>query len=298
MRSAKDIPPLQALRAFEAAGRLLSFRKAGEELLITQSAVSHHIKQLEADLGCRLFVRKAKSIDLTAQGERYLTRIALALDDIRSATLEVQSEMSPKRLRVSLLPSFATNFLLSRISRFQAAHPEIELELDPTTRVVDIGRGDADVAIRFGDGQWDGLECSLLQCETLFPVVGAERYGDGSGFRHAESLLNHPLLFSLRPTEWQVWTEAAGLDLRYARMMQLNDYNVALQAAMDGHGVLMGRRLLIQPQVDRGQLIQLFDLTIQSSRAAYWSIHSRHTDRLAHIQAFVGWLKEEMDAVC
>ncbi len=153
MRSSEKLPPLAALRAFEAAGRLMSFRKAGEELLITQSSVSHHIAALESSLGTRLFLRKARGVVLTAKGERYYESICRAFAIITQGAIEMRSQDC---LRVSMLPSFAANWLVPRLPRFWKKYPNCRIEIDPTLRLADL-HTEADIAIRYGNGRWPVL---------------------------------------------------------------------------------------------------------------------------------------------
>ncbi|MFY7962951.1 MAG: LysR family transcriptional regulator, partial [Elsteraceae bacterium] len=154
MRRSPDLPPLQALRAFEAAGRLLSFRRAAEELLVTQSAVSHQIALLEGALGVRLFVRKARGVSLTEAAARYLAAVQASFGGLEQATAILRGSRERSALRVSLTPSFAANFLAPRLGRFAQAHPDVDLLLDPTLQMADIAASAADLAIRYGGGDY------------------------------------------------------------------------------------------------------------------------------------------------
>lgn len=272
MRSSTTLPPLQALRAFEAVARLMSFRRAGEELLITQSAVSHHIRQLEAFLGLPLFVRKARSITLTPEGEDYRACTADAFRFIAAATADLRGRSRRSTVRISLLPSFAANWLVSRLHGFQSQHPGIDLELDPTLRSADIAAGEADIAICYGDGNWPGVDARLLMAEELSPVISPALLQSDKAITAPEDLLRHTLLFARKPVDWQVWADAMGLDLAGARTIQLTDYNITLQAALDGQGIAIGRMLLIRDHVRTGRLMQPFARTITSTRTAYWLV--------------------------
>lgn len=292
MRSSPDLPPLQALRAFEAVGRLLSFRRAGEELLITQSAVSHHIRQLEEKLHTRLFVRRARSIALTQEGERYLETVTRAFALLVEGTSELTHSAVRQRLRVSLLPSFAANWLVPRLSNFHAAHPEIDLQIDPTLRLVDLAAGEADLAIRYGDGRWPGGRCELLMEERLTPMLSPE-LAVRQPLREPKDLLDHTLLFTQRPLDWEIWAEEVGLDLSHARTLQLTDYNIVLQAALDGQGVALGRRLLIEDRLRSGALIAPCPAVVSSPRAAYWLLMPERRRLTTAARAFAEWIKVE-----
>ncbi|MBA8903464.1 transcriptional regulator GcvA [Phyllobacterium sp. P30BS-XVII] len=296
MRSSSTLPPLQALRAFEAVARLMSFRRAGEELLITQSAVSHHIRQLEEFLGLPLFIRKARSIALTPEGTDYLARTTDAFRLIATATSDLRSKSKRNVIRISLLPSFAANWLVSRLHKFQSRHPNIDLELDPTLRTADVAGGEVDIAIRYGDGNWTGVNSRLLMAEQLSPVVSPALLQTGPAIAALQDLLRHTLLFAKKPVDWQVWADAVGLDLSHARTIQLTDYNITLQAALDGQGIAIGRMLLIHDHLRTGRLVQPFPQTITSIRTAHWLVTPKDSKIGPATQAFIDWLIEETKA--
>ncbi len=293
MRTSTTMPPLQALRAFEAVGRLLSFRRAGEELLITQSAVSHHIKQLEDMLGVRLFIRKAKSIELTPEGAAYLEKTVEAFRIIVSATSEMRRQAARQRVRVSVLPSFAANWLVSRLAGFMVKHPEIEVELEPTLRLADFASDDVDLAIRFGTGRWEGVRSEWLMNEELSPVVSPALFGDGSRFVEPTDLLLQTLLESWNPVGWELWLGEVGVDIRRARVLQLTDYNIVLQAALNGQGVAIGRMHMVRDHLAASRLLQPFPQIVRSEKIAYWLVMSQNRRLSASAETFASWLKEE-----
>jgi LysR family glycine cleavage system transcriptional activator len=293
MRSSPVLPPLHALRAFEAVGRLLSFRRAGEELLITQSAVSHHVRTLEQALGVVLFERKGRSIALTTAGERYLDSVSRAFTLVAEGTRDVRLRAAHQTLRMSLLPSFAANWLVSRLDSFRAAYPQIELALDPTLNRANLGAGEADIAIRFGVGEWPGLRCELLATERFMPVLSPELAA-----RHPlakpEDMLGHTLLTSHRPTEWEAWSRHAALSLAAARRLQLTDYNIVLQAALNGQGIAMGRSLLVADHLRRGALIAPLPGFATSPGLGYWAVLPGRAEANPAAMAFVDWLRREI----
>ncbi|AWI60764.1 transcriptional regulator GcvA [Sinorhizobium fredii] len=293
MRASTTMPPLQALRAFEAVGRLLSFRRAGEELLITQSAVSHHIKQLEDMLGVRLFVRKAKSIALTPEGAGYLERTVEAFRIIADATSEIRRETERQWVRVSVLPSFGANWLVSRLANFMLQYPEIEVELEPTLRLADFASDDVDLAIRFGTGRWEGVRSEWLMNEELSPVVSPALFGDGSRFAEPADLLFHTLLESWKLVDWTLWLGEVNVDIRRARVLQLTDYNIVLQAALNGQGVAIGRMHMVRDHLAAGRLLQPFPQIVRSEKIAYWLVMPQNRRLSAGAEAFASWLKEE-----
>jgi LysR family glycine cleavage system transcriptional activator len=294
MRSSATLPSLTALRVFEAVGRLMSFRKAGEELLISQSAVSHHIATLENELGTKLFLRKARGIAFTAVGETYFESITRGLAIVADASAQVRGV---NHIRVSMLPSFAANWLVPRLAGFHHKFPDIRVAIDPTLQVVDLEAGGADLAIRYGDGQWPACESRLLMSEVLTPVASPALLRQKRPVTSPTDLLKLPLLFVSRPYEWELWAEARGLDLGKAEIIQLQDYNVALQAALDGAGVLMGRLRLMGNRLAEATLVQLFPEPVSARRASYWLVTARGKRRLsAATIKFMEWLSREAKA--
>lgn len=287
----RRLPVLSSLRAFEAAGRHLNFSRAAEELLISQSAVSHHIRKLEDELGVALFVRQARSVTLTSEGARYLACLSEAFDQIANGT-EAIRVAERRTLRLSLLASFATHWLIPRLSRFTKAHPEIELILEPSIRPVDFAVDQIDLAIRYGRGEWPGAKSQPFVSEQISPVCSPDYLTNGAGLRQPSDLLKHTLLFSFskEPFEWRVWSERAGLDLTNARTLMLHDYNIVLQAAVDGQGVAMGRRTIIASHLARGLLVEPFkEITAQGM--GYWIVMP--TNPKPQAKAFAQWLAAE-----
>jgi LysR family glycine cleavage system transcriptional activator len=281
MRAASFLPPLHALRAFEAVARHGGVSRAGSELLITQSAVSHHIRRLERELGATLFVRGARGMSLTPEGARYFEVVGQAFALIAEGTAAVRKKADGV-VRVSVLPSFAAHWLAPRLSRFRAAHPAVELEMDPTLRLADPRVDDFDLAIRYGDGRWPGVETTLLMTERLTPVMRA----GGADLRDL------PLLMTKKAFDWGVWAEASGFDLRAARQVQLTDYNVVLQSALKGEGVALGRLRLMGEHVASGALVAPFARVVESPMAAYWLVRPPGRSSPA-LQGFVDWLGAE-----
>lgn len=293
MRASRTFPPLQSLRAFEAVGRLRSFRRAGEELLIAQSAVSHHVRQVEDMLGQRLILRQPRGIALSEAGERFLGQLQQAFDLLATATAEITGAAAPKAIRVSVLPSFAANWLVPRLARFTAAHPQVAVMLDPTLRLVDVAAGECDLAIRYGGGGWSGTEERLLMTERLTPVLSPALLQRGPPLESITDLAAHTLLLTMRPYDWAQWSEAAGFDFSSARTLQLTDYNIVLQAALDGTGVALGRRRLIEARLRDGDLVAPFELEVSVPRFGYWLLGTEQRLRDRSVDAFVQWIVAE-----
>lgn len=199
-------------------------------------------------------------------------------------------------MRVSLLPSFAANWLVSRLERFQKEYPTIDLDLDPTLRVVDVRRGEADVAIRFGDFSADKQGGIHLLNEELSPVMSPVLYGDGLRFQSPDDLLCQPILQASSGLEWKLWSGNARLSIDEAKQVRLTDYNIVLQAALDGQGIAMGRNLLIKEHLRHGRLIKPLPIRFSSERAAYWAAYDPNSKNVAIIEAFVAWLKTELQS--
>jgi len=292
MRSSRLLPSLPALRAFAAVGRLGSFRRAGEELLITQSAVSHHIRVLETALGLRLFERHARSISLTPAGERYLDRVSVAFAIIEEATEAATAANGRQRVVVSLLPSFAATWLLPRLAQFRSEHPMIDLVLDPTLRLVDLAAGEADLAIRYGDGIGSGCAAELLMSEDLAPVV-SPAFAARAGIADPSDVLGHLWLQTRSNVDWNIWEEATGIDGSQAQQLALADYNIVLQAAIDGQGIAMGRLRQIASKIDSGALVVACMPVVASLGVGHWLLLPERRGLSQPAQIFATWLRKE-----
>lgn len=293
MRSSRKLPSLPALRAFEAVGRLQSFRKAGEELLITQSAVSHHIGALEQDLGVKLFIRKARSISFTEEGAVYHRSVSKGLGVIEQGTMELRHKLEGARVRISLLPSFAANWLVPRLSRFADQHPEISLDLSPSRSLVDLSAGDVDLAIRFGDGKWPGTESRLLMQEKLAPVASPGFLEENKFETTAAGILGQKLLLSAPAYEWDFWAHEHGLDLSKSVKLQLSDYNVVVQAAADGQGIAMGRLLLIGEWIASGKLQTLTRDSLSTPKIGHWLVTAKNSRMSKAAERVSEWIQAE-----
>ncbi len=287
----RRLPPLPALRAFEAAGRLLSFSRAADELALTQSAVSHHIRKLEAELKVKLFLRKTRAVELTTEGARYLDTVRQAFDLLADGTRDIRAGNERTVLQVSLLASFATHWLAPRLGDFSREHPDIDLQLNTSIAHADLAHGEADVAIRYGQGGWPEVDARLLMPERLSPVCSpallAQRSRPG-----LKALADFPLLLSHARTqfEWRLWSEAAHVDISENRSVMLHDYNIVLQAAAAGQGVAIGRLGLIADKLRSGELVPMFPEHIFSPpQLGYWLL-TAPGEPSAAASAFVNWI--------
>ncbi|WP_250452358.1 LysR substrate-binding domain-containing protein [Caballeronia sp. ATUFL_M2_KS44] len=289
----QDLPPLLTLRVFESVARHLSFVRAGSELAVTQSAVSHQIHKLEQHLRAPLFVRHARNIELTPEGRRYYVKVRQALEWIAEATREVRgSGRSGARLRVSLLSSFGTHWLAPRLADFSAENPDIHLQLLPSIELANLGAGGADVAIRYGEGHWPNVTASMFMPERLSPVCSPAYLEEHGPFANASALCRGPLLMSYahRHFEWETWSARFGADLSGIPKIMLHDYNIVLEAAVAGQGIAMGRHRLIERRLAAGALVEAVPGATCEGGIGYWLVTAEGPGDVA-TGRFVDWIR-------
>ncbi len=283
------MPSLIALNAFVSVARRLSFHRAAEDLALTQSAVSRHVLGLERDLGVLLFIRHGRSLSLTEDGKMLFGEVDAGLLRIHQAVEAVQHRQPS--LRVTLLPSFALNWLVPRLPTFTADYPHIEIKLDPDYAVIDLAANGADVALRYGRGNWPGVAATRLIDEELALVAAPALAAQIN--KYPVDLTGMTLLDSSENFEWQALAEALGFDLATAaRQTRLKDYSIALQAACDGHGIAIGRRSQIGRHLAAGQLVPLMDRWITCGIGHYVVTLSSRRDEPA-IRTFRRWLQAQ-----
>jgi LysR family glycine cleavage system transcriptional activator len=288
------LPSMQALRAFEATARLQSLTRAAAELYLTHGAISHQIKGLEDELGARLIERQGRGIRLTDEGERFAARIRSAFAELGDAIRELTERANPRRLRVSVVPSFAARWLLPRMGHFLAAHPDVDLEISATLALVDFRRDNVDLAIRSGSGSWPGVVAELLYDEIYVPVC-SPRLAGGRLPANPADLARYTLL---RQSDefWKPWFDAAGLDLpEPTRGPVFNDASHMLQSAADGQGIALARVSLLGNDVRNGVLVRLFDIVVPAPFRVFLVYPPRVADS-PKLAAFRGWLKDEIAA--
>jgi LysR family glycine cleavage system transcriptional activator len=286
------LPPMQALRAFDAAARTGSLTRAAEALHLTHGAISHQIKALEDEFGVKLVERSGRGIRLTDEGERFAARLRGALTEIGDAVREITTRSNPRQLRLSTLPSFAARWLLPRITRFTKAHPDIDLEIRTNNSLVDFRREDVDVAIRHGLGQWPGLIVEHLLDDITFPVC-SPRLNGGKLPKRPADLERYPLLRG-EGEQWKTWFEAAGLDWPEPDRGPLySDSSHMLQAAIEGQGVAIARSSILGDDLRNGVLVKLFDIEVHNPRKYYLVYPPRMKDS-PKLEAFRSWLRQEL----
>jgi LysR family glycine cleavage system transcriptional activator len=291
---ADRLPPMQALRAFEAAARTRSLTRAAESLHLTHGAISHQIKSLEADFGVRLVERAGRGIRLTDEGERFASRVRAVLSDLGDAVREVTERANPRQLRVSVMPSFAARWLLPRIGRFLTAHPDIDLDVSASAALADFRRDDIDAAIRYGGGNYPEAMAEYLMDDVYFPVCSPRLAGGRVPARPAD-LAHHTLLRS-EAEFWQPWFAAAGLDWpEPARGPMFNDASHVLQAAAEGQGVALARSSLIGNDLTNGVLVRPFEITLPSPHK-YFLVYPPRLADSPKLAPFRQWLLDEVAA--
>jgi LysR family glycine cleavage system transcriptional activator len=286
------LPSLTGLRAFEAAARHMSFTLAAAELNVTQTAISHQIRRLEEQLGLRLFIRRNRSLLLTREAADYLPQIRSAFEDLRKATENLRRSEQSGLLTVSTTASLATKWLVSRVSAFQDAHPAIEVRIATSAHLVDFAREQVDLAVRYGRGTWPGLRAHWLMAEHIFPVCSPALLTGANPLSRPEDLANHTLLHTMVSREdWQLWLTASDLPVSIAmrRGLTFDQGFMAVQAAVEGLGVALGRTHLVEDDIAAGRLVAPFDMLLPAN-AGYYVVCPEATADTPKIALFRDWL--------
>ena len=287
------LPSLNGLRAFEAAARHLSFTNAAAELNVTQTAISHQIRRLEEELGIRLFVRQNRALALTPEARDYLPGVRAAFNDLRLATDRLLRKDDGHVLTVSTLASLAAKWLLPRLSTFQEAHPGIDVRITTSTALVDFKSGDVDAAIRYGRGDWPGLHADWLMADQLFPVCSPALLTGKRPLRSPEDLRDHVLLHTSNANsdDWRLWLTAAGLPANISKQpgLTFDLILMAVQAAIDGYGVAIGRTSYVEADIAKGRLVVPFKITLPAN-AGFYLVCPEATADTPKLAAFRQWL--------
>ncbi|PRP71060.1 transcriptional regulator [Chromobacterium amazonense] len=288
-------PPLNSLRIFEAAARLESFSAAAGELFVTHGAVSKQIKQLEDWLGVLLFERSGGRVKLTDAGWRYLVQVQDGLDLIANATAQLLQPNRQRRLSINSTPTFAAYWLLPRLAGFRARHPDLELHLVTSDR--DLSRLDApfDIAIRRGPGDWPGHIAKPFLKEWELPLASPALLAR-LPLNNPADLVSHTLLHAdTRPTAWPRWLTLAGApELKPACSLHFDKFSLALQAAIDGLGVVLGPLPMAQALIASGQLVSPLPEPVVTVRDYCWVV-PRMSAEDATVEAFCRWLESEAE---
>ena len=296
---ARRLPPLNALRAFEAAARHLSISKAAEELNVTPAAVSHQVKALEETLDLPLFRRLNRALMLTDPGHMLLPGLRDGFDALAQAVARIEAEQDHATLTVSVGPSLAAKWLVPRLDRFRRACPDIDLRIDATDRVVDFAREDADVGIRYGVGDYPGLRTEHLFTDEMVPVCSVKLCKGTPPLREPCDLKDHTLLHvdwdthKESATNWHMWLLAAGVtDVDANRGPRFSQDSMAVQAAVEGHGVALIGSHLVADDLALSRLVRPFDLSLPSAFAVY-VVAPESSMSHPKVAAFFDWILQE-----
>ena len=298
MRNRNALPPLDLLVGFESAARHLSFTKAGEELFLTQSAVSRQIKELEDQLGVTLFQRRHRALALTEAGHQFYAAASQALSTMRSATERLRAKTGRKVLSVTTTHSFAALWLIPRLAGFTRDHPDMDVRITADVKMVDLERDGFDLALRHGPASLAGPGATRLFGEKVFPVCSPKLLRKNPLQKPAD-LKNHVLLSYDDPDvrhpwlHWKTWLEVERIaDLKPAGTLSFSGYEQIIPAAVAGHGVALGRTPLVKDLIADGQLVAPFKSQADPARA-YFAILSRSAENRPEVGEFVAWLREE-----
>jgi LysR family transcriptional regulator, glycine cleavage system transcriptional activator len=285
-------PSLLALRAFEAAARRLSFTGAARELHVSQAAISRHVRALEREVGCELFRRLHRAVELTAPGKEFAAELAAGFLRIYRAIDAVRG-VKARRLRLSVEPAFGSRWLVPRLGRFSAAHPEIELEIETSDELRTLGQ-DVDIAIRYipaGSGRTSSRSRCLFMTDGV-PIVAGIRPRPAA-WRRDDAVLKYRLLHDDGGGAWRSWFSAAGLDgFERAKHLYFSDYSLAIAASLRGQGVALGSAEFIAAELRNGSLAQLGHTRVPFGEYRLLEASDRSTTSIR--TTFVRWVEEEI----
>jgi LysR family glycine cleavage system transcriptional activator len=294
----RRLPPLNALRAFEAAARHLNFSRAADELSVTPGAVSQQIQNLEDYVGAALFKRTPKGLLLTDAAQTALPALREAFDRLAEAASLLTAAVDGRRLTLTAPPSFAAKWLVPRLGAFEQAHPQVDVWLSAAIELVDLTAGEVDVAIRYGAGRYPGLEVHRLFSETVIPVASPEHLASQPLATPAD-LANHILLHDGSPDlddscpDWSMWLAARGLKtIDGMRGPRFNQSSLVIEAAVNGRGVALAKRTLAQADLEAGRLVAPLQIATAVD-FAYYLVHPKAKGRLPQVKAFVSWIEAQ-----
>ena len=293
-------PPLNALRAFEAAARRLSFTKAAEELNVTPGAISQQIRQLEDFAGTPLFKRTGRSVLLTDAAQACLPMVHEAFEKIAEAGRQMRQPARRGRVMVACAPSFAAKWLAPKLDNFHQSHPGIEAWLSADMQLTDFNSADADIAIRYGTGDYEGLKSEKLLEETVLPVCSPQLLHGADAIRKPADLGAHTLIHDESPEndpscpDWSSWLAArniTGVDA--TRGPRFNQAVLVIEAATNGRGVALAKRAIAQAELDAGRLVAPFADGSTAIDFSYWIVWPRGRHLSPDVRAFIAWVKNE-----
>ncbi|QZA77762.1 LysR family transcriptional regulator [Deefgea tanakiae] len=287
-----QLPPLAALRAFEAVARLGSVVKAAESLNVTHSAISHQLRTIEDFLGLSLFLREGKRLQLTEEGRIYALRIRGALADMSEATQRVLTRPKPNDITIGVVPSFALNWLVPRLPDFKAKYPQYTVSLRAGLGFEEMNNGLLDMAVRMGSGGWDGMKQVHLMDDYHIMVAAPSYQPRPTSVNDIKTatIIHNPAI------PWATWCQAAGLaDWRPTPSYSYNDSNLELEAAQLGHGIMLARTSLVESHLANGTLVQISDICVPY-QYPYWLVWPDRSSTSGKIADFSVWISEQAHA--
>ena len=288
----RRLPSLRGIQAFEAVARFGNLAGAADFLGITGSAVSHRIRGLEKELGLTLLRRSPRGLTLTAAGRRYREGVETAFATLAQATSDLLGADLSRPLTISLTSEIGMRWLMPRFHRFRASHPDMDTSILSTYRLADLKAGEADLALRYGDGRWPGVEAESILEFTVSPVCSPAVRDQIAGLSPAEALATQTIIREDN-ADWNLWRAAAGIeDFKPSRHLRFVDYSMAVTAAVKGQGILMGYSGYLDTEIAAGLLVHPFDLSVRTGKG-YHLVYRR--ERLAdpRVQAFRDWVLSE-----
>ncbi len=293
----RRLPSLNALRAFEAGARLLSFTRAADELSVTQTAISHQVRQLEDHLGLKLFERRSRGLALTAAGSALYPVLSEAFDRIAEAVTRIRAQPMSRPLTVSVTPSFGPRWLAPRLGRFWHDHPDVDLRLHHSVQLTDFSRDDVDMAVRWGRGGWPGLVAERLMRAQATPLCSPSLMKGPKPLREPSDLKHHTLIQEKDSQHWVEWLAAAGADdVDGYRGPVIDDINAIIQAAVEGFGVMIGLPEILSDEIASGKLVAPFE-TRPDPAFAYYLVYPPGVLERTAARAFRDFLLAEAKGI-
>lgn len=291
--------PLNALRAFDAAARHLSFKKAAEEISVTPAAISQQIRTLEEYLDIQLFIRDRQYLRLTKHAELALPTLEEAFEKFEK-TIDILTESDKDNdLRLSISPSFASKWLIPRLGSFHDRHEEIAVRVSASMEVINFKNTDFDLAVRYGRGNYPGLYVEELMKEEIFPVCAPDLITGDNSIKTYEDLRNVTLIHDDSSLEdescpkWDMWLKAIGITLpNDSKRVHFNTTQLTIEAALAGRGVALAKRTIAKGDLENGRLIRLFDRAMPID-FAYYIVCPESRREIPKVKAFINWLREE-----
>ncbi|MCL5778122.1 transcriptional regulator GcvA [Limibaculum sp. FT325] len=290
------------MRAFEAAGRHLSFKKAAEELHVTPAAISQQVKALEEYCGVELFRRLTRALQLTEAGRAALPLLREGFDRLADGARALQAGRRGAILTVSVAPSFGAKWLVPRLDRFRESYPQYDVRIDATDRLADFSGDDVDVALRYGRGNYPGLRAECLLTDVVYPVCSPKLVKGDRPLRRPEDLRHHTLLHVDWQMEeeaapnWRMWLRAAGVEgLDASRGPRFSADSMAVEAAAEGHGVALASEALAEGDLKTGRLVRPFPPSIrQATMFCYYLVYPGVRAGDAKVTCFRDWILAEI----